>query len=129
MLQNFNMSKIFYDHLIEFEEIKTNIGLITENFEEKEDLWNLVDEFINHKVLITILTNLDIEYHDEFLLMFLDKPYDVGIIDYLDDKLPCPFCELIDEMRSKVNQELEEIFEIKFGKKNSKKLLKNKVSK
>jgi len=118
------MSKIFFDHLIELEDIKSYIEDVSENFEEKEDLWNLVDEFINHKVLITILTNLDTEYHDEFLLMFLDRPYDTGIIDYLDDRLPCPLCELIIETRSKVNQELGEIFEIRFKKKNSGKVMK-----
>jgi hypothetical protein len=122
------MSKIFFDHLIELEDVKSYIDSATENFEEKEDLWNLVDEFINHKVLITILSNLDNEYHDEFLLMFLDRPYDVGIIDYLDDRLTCPLCELISETRSKISEELEEIFEIRFEKKNSKKLLK-KVNK
>jgi hypothetical protein len=115
------MSKIFFDHLIELEDIKSYIDNAAENHEEKEDLWDLVDEYVNHKVLITILTNLDSEYHDEFLLMFLDKPYDTGIIEYLDDRLSCPLCELIVETKSKVNQELEEIFKIRFTKKALKK--------
>jgi hypothetical protein len=83
-----------------------------------------VDEFINHKVLVMILTNLDIEYHDEFLLMFLDKPYDEQIINYLDDRLPCPLCELISETQSQIGSELEKIFEINLVNGSSKKLKK-----
>ena len=106
------MSKIFFDHLIEIEEIQLYIDKTATSHEEKEDLWNLVDEFVNHKVISSILSKLDAALHDEFLCMFLDKPYDMEIINYLNEKLPVPFESLLESRMNLIICELYETFEL-----------------
>ena len=105
------MSRIFFDHLIEIEEIKIYINGIAESHEEREDLWALIDEFINHKIVASILSELDETFHDEFLSMFLDKPYDNGIVNYLNEKLPLPLENLINDKMVLIVSELCETLE------------------
>lgn len=119
------MSKIFFDHLIEVEEIKIYIDGIVEDHDEKEDLWNLIDEFINYNMISSILTALDEESHDEFVTMFLDKPYDLEITKYLDSKLPVPLCILAKDIEKKMLNELSEILKADLKSKSKKKRLKS----
>lgn len=105
------MSKIFFDHLIEIEHIKMHIDNVSTSHEEKTDLWNLIDEYVNKKILILILEELDEEYHDEFMNKFLERPYDLELLDYLDERLSCPFCDLLSDRKDRIIKELEEILE------------------
>lgn len=81
------MSKIFYDHLIVLEEVETEIKNIAQSPEEKEELWKLVDDIVHHRVMISILNKLPIEYHDEFLTRFREAPHHDSHIDFLNDKI------------------------------------------
>ncbi|KKQ50506.1 MAG: hypothetical protein US95_C0032G0004 [Candidatus Woesebacteria bacterium GW2011_GWB1_38_5] len=114
------MSKIFFDHLIEIEEIKIYIDGIVEDHDEKEDLWNLIDEFINYNMISSILTALDEESHSEFVTMFLDKPYDLEITKYLDSRLAVPLSTLAKDIEKKMLYELSEILEADLKPKNAK---------
>lgn len=81
------MSKIFYDHLIILEEIHLHIKKMTNSLEEKQELWNLIDEIIHHRVLEVILDKLPSKYHEEFLEKLHQTPYDDRHIDYLNEKV------------------------------------------
>lgn len=120
------MSKIFFDHLIEVEEIKLYIDRVTQTHDEKEDLWNLVDEYINHRIISSILSGLDEGSHEEFLSMFLEKPYDPGIINYLDTRLTVTLDELVDKNLQEIINELNEILEIQPSAGNAVKSIKKK---
>lgn len=81
------MSKLFYDHLIYLEEVEIEIKRRASSKEEKEELWGLVDEIINHKVLEKVLDKLPRENHEEFLELFHKSPYDTELIfGYLRSK-------------------------------------------
>src|SRR3989344_1589724 len=81
------MTKIFYDHLVFLEEIEVEIKNISRSPDEKEELWKLVDDIVNHRVMINILDRLPIEHHEDFLLSFHDKPYDEGHIHFLNERI------------------------------------------
>ena len=81
------MSKIFYDHLIVLEEIKIHIDKVTKSPEEKEELWQLVDEIIHHRILTSILGKLPEEHHQDFLNKFYKSPHDESLISYLNEKI------------------------------------------
>ncbi len=117
------MGRIFFDNLIEIEQVEIYIDRVAETHEEKEDLWELVDEYINRKIVSSILSQLDENSQEEFLSMFLTKPYDSGINDYLDSKLDDPLEYLIGLSTENIVKELEELFEIQLPEK--KKLGKN----
>ncbi len=64
------MSKLFFDHLIEIESISVHIKTLSENFDEKMDLWDLVDEYINRKIIYLVLNELNDSDHDDFWKCF-----------------------------------------------------------
>lgn len=81
------MSKIFYDHLIILEEVESEIKKVSETKEERDELWELVDQMVHHKVFDTILGKLPKTHHEEFLDKFHKAPHDEGIFDYLKEKI------------------------------------------
>ncbi len=106
------MSKIFFDHLVSIRKVRRNVSRIAQSVDEKEDLWGLIDEYINRRIILSILEQLDENYHEEFISSLLDKPYDTGLIDYLDKRLPCPFCKLMEQLCMTINEDLWRILEI-----------------
>ena len=78
------MSKVFYDHLIVFEEVDVLIKSSSSSREEKEELWSIVDEMVHHSVMNIILDSLPRKYHSEFLEKFTVRPFDDGLILYLN---------------------------------------------
>lgn len=82
------MSKLFFDHLIVFEEIEGKIKKTVSLKEEREELWALVDEVTTHKVIEKILDRLPRASHEEFLELFHKCPHDeIVIFGYLRDKV------------------------------------------
>ena len=80
------MSTIFYDHLLSLEELEKLIAQISQIPEEKEELWQIIDEIMHHSVFECILDTLPTEHHEEFLGKFAEIPHDHGLIAYLTDK-------------------------------------------
>ncbi len=91
------MSKLFFDHLVSLEEVEKEIKKVSASKEEKEELWQLVDEIMHHKVMGCILDKLPRDNHEEFLEMFHKHPHDEGLIDYLKEKIGENVEELIKE--------------------------------
>ena len=118
------MSKLFFDHLISFEEVELTIKKFTSTKEEKEELWQIVDEMVQHRVLDFILGKLPEKEHEDFLTKFHAAPYDEGIINYLKEKIGQNIEELIrQEIGSLAYEILEEL-----GSKPPGKIKKNKAT-
>ena len=81
------MSKLFFDHLIILEDLEAEIKEVAESPEEKEELWQLVDEILHHRILGCILDSLPAEHHHNFLEMFHQSPHDERIIHFLNKKI------------------------------------------
>lgn len=81
------MSKLFFDHLIELNQVNIFIKETAQTSEEREELWGLVDEIIHHKVFDVILGKLPRRHHEEFLEKFHKSPHDEGLVDYLKEKI------------------------------------------
>ncbi len=77
------MSKIFYDHLIDFSEVEKKVKKIAKTPEEREEIYRLIDEIIHHRVIGCILNELPEKNHKEFLQEFSLRPYDEGLFSYL----------------------------------------------
>ena len=80
------MSKLFFDHLIAFEEVDIIIKKVASSLEERDELWQLVDEMVHHRVLGCVLDKLPSKHHEEFLGKFHSYPHDTALIDYLNQK-------------------------------------------
>ena len=95
------MSKIFYDRLIVLEEIEAEVKKIAKTREEKEELWQEVDELVHHRVLGCILDKLPEKNHQEFLEKFHKAPYDEGLIPFLAER---------------IGQDIEDFLKLEMGK-------------
>ncbi len=100
------MSKIFYDHLINFEKIEKIIKSSASSLDEKEELWKIVDEIVHHKVMGCILDNLDEKHHEEFLKRFTNAPFDDGLIIYLEEKSSGKISEVVKKTTAEIETEI-----------------------
>ncbi len=101
------MSKLFFDHLLEFKKIDKEIKRVAKTSEEREELWGLVDEIIHHKVMGCILDKLPRDSHEEFLEMFHSAPHDEELIfGYLRTKVGVDIEENLKHEIAKISEEL-----------------------
>lgn len=107
------MSKLFFDHLVTLEEVDIEIKNISQTSEEREELWKLVDDIVNHRMMIMILDKLPIEYHEDFLSKFHDAPHHIGHLDYLNERIEDEVEEIIkkevDDLKRELLQEIKQL--------------------
>jgi len=77
------MSKIWYDDILNLSEIESEIKKIAKSQEEREELWQIVDEIVHHKVLSCVLDHLPHEHHEVFINRFHKSPHDESLLGYL----------------------------------------------
>lgn len=85
------MSRLFFDHLLNFEELQALISEVVELEEERHELWYLVDEIIHHKVLECVFDHLPHDHHEEFLQMFHKNPSDGLLIHFVNTRASVDF--------------------------------------
>lgn len=95
------MSKLFFDHLLDFKQLEKSVKKIAKTQEEREETWLLIDEIVHHKVLGSIIDKLPVEHHQEFLMMFHQSPHDTKL--------------LFDYLKTKLNKNIEEILKQELG--------------
>jgi len=104
------MSHLFFDHLVNLEEVEKEINALVETKEEKEELWQIIDEIVHHQIMGCIFTHLPRENHEEFLEKFHSAPFDHNLFTYLKEKIQDNIETLItNEMRKLSVEILEEI--------------------
>lgn len=80
------MSRIFFDHLLNFEELQTLIGEVVASEEERHELMSLIDEIIHHRVLKCVFDHLPYDHHEEFLQMLHENPGDHLLIHFVNTR-------------------------------------------
>lgn len=107
------MSKLFFDHLTTFPRLESIIRQVSYSKEEQEELWNLVEEIVHHRILHLILDTLPYEYHLEFLEEFSKAPHDETHIIFINDKSGERIEEIIaSEMGELESELLDEFFDL-----------------
>lgn len=100
------MSKMFFDHLVDFDSLEKLIKHNIETAEEREELWGLIDEIIHHRVLGCIFDHLPTEHHKEFLSKLHRSPFDLGLLEYLGTKIQKDMEKVIKDEVDQLTQEL-----------------------
>ncbi len=100
------MSIIFYDYLIVLDEVESEIKATAKTREEKEELWQIVDETLHHRIMDVILSRLPRESHEEFLEKFTQSPHDRQLISYLREKIKDDVEVIIHEEIAKLKKEI-----------------------
>lgn len=81
------MSKIFYDDVISLKKVEKQIKRSVETQEEREEIYQLIDEILHHRLLGSILDKLPKHDHKEFLDRFAQRPHDEAHFTYLAEKI------------------------------------------
>jgi len=100
------MSKIFYDHLIILDEVEVEINNLELEQDEKEELHNLIEETLHHRVLSRVLEVLPKQHHEGFLVEFKKRPHDGALIDYINERIDESVEKHVSEEIDKLKQEL-----------------------
>jgi hypothetical protein len=100
------MAKIFYDHIVKFEEITEELGRYELDAVEIEEIVRIADETVHISVLDVILTHLPKAKHEEFLIKFHDKPHDVSLVNYLEKEAHPEIKKKIAEVAEKAKKEI-----------------------
>lgn len=105
------MTRIFYDHLITLTKIELVVKQSAQSKEEQEELWQLVEDMVHHKVMHILLDHLPREHHNEFLEEFSKAPHDERHIHFLNDKSGKDIETIIqDELKHLEEETLNELF-------------------
>ena len=110
------MSKLFYDHLIDFSELEKLVKKHVKDEESRHEIYQLIDEIVHHKVVGCILDRLPKDHHKEFLDHVHKHAHDEGIIDYLKERLSEDVEEFVRHEVYALGTELLSMFEQKNSK-------------
>lgn len=100
------MSKVFYDHLIEFTKLEIHVNSITQTQEEKNELWEIIDKLIHNRVVKRILQILPSRHHDEFADLLHKRPFDKDIIRFVEHNADEDIEKYLQDEINKLEQEL-----------------------
>jgi hypothetical protein len=89
------MSKVFYDKLIVLTDVEREVNSLSRTKEEKNELWEIIDDTVHQRVLSCLFENLPESSHQEFIDKFDLCPFDEGLFDYLTGKIGKNVEELI----------------------------------
>ncbi len=96
----------FYQHLIEIDEVITELDLHDVNAQEREELVNLIHEIVHHHTLNVILNHLPKDQHQKFLERFQASPHDQQLLEYLKSEISADIESEIRSQAAKIKKEL-----------------------
>lgn len=100
------MSLLFFDKLIVLDKVDKKIKKKFASNDERQELWQMIEEIIHHKVLGCCLDCLPRKHHHEFLDKFHKAPHDENLLDYLSEKSKKDMRKIIKEEIKKLSKEL-----------------------
>ncbi len=102
------MSIIFYDHLVNKQEIIVFIDNSPAPDNQKNKLKQLVDDVVHQGIVKFILNKLHPKHHKTFLSQLHNVPYDPELIDYLKEKISQDIEEQIQIVADKLCQQIKQ---------------------
>ncbi|KKT35283.1 MAG: hypothetical protein UW26_C0012G0006 [Candidatus Collierbacteria bacterium GW2011_GWF1_44_12] len=104
------MSILFYDHLINKEEVIILIESTDEPENHKSRAKQLVDDIIHQEIINFILDKLEEPKHKTFLYLIEERPYDPEIIIFLQEHVSPTIDRELQEFASSLIEEIKRDF-------------------
>jgi hypothetical protein len=99
---------MYFDHILVLDELEEHIHAVAETPEEKEELWQLVDELVQNEIMGCVLDNLPKEHHDEFLEKFHEAPHSHELIIYINERIDGDIEVILKDKVQTLNTEIVE---------------------
>ena len=77
------MSRVFYDHLIDWDKLTQSLDSLSVDGEDRIELIELIEESLHTEVLLVILHHLPQENHKEFIQRFHSAPHDESHLHFI----------------------------------------------
>ena len=106
-----NMSKLFYDHLVDLNEIEGLVKKHVKDAEARAEIYKLIDEIVHHRVVGCILDKLPNDHHKEFLQHVAQRAHDESILDFIKERVAEDVEEFIKQEIYIVGREILEMFD------------------
>jgi len=103
------MSKLFFDHLIVLDTVDKGINSLSKSVDEREELNQIIEEILQHRVLGVTYKHLPLEHHAEFTEKFYATPHDEALVNYLSEKIGKNIEKIIKQEIDDLARELLEI--------------------
>jgi hypothetical protein len=100
------MTKVFYDHLIDIEEVLGELENYEIETEEREEIRIIIDETFHHQTINIILTHLPTQHHQNFLDRFHQSPHDQELLVFLKEQIEADIEEEIKKQAQKIKKEI-----------------------
>lgn len=101
------MTKIFFDHIIDSQDILETLDMYQIESEERQELELLVDEILHHHVLNIILSRLPTDHHTEFITRITKSPEDPEIWIFLKQHAGETIEIQVQEVAQKVKEDVK----------------------
>ncbi len=98
--------KIFYDHLINLEELIVELDGHEIAVEEREELIGLMDQTMHHQILEAILDHLPKEHHEDFLSRFHQAPHSPDLLVFIKERVTVDIESVIKDRAGKAKKEI-----------------------
>ncbi len=101
------MATLFFDHLIEIDEVIIELDSYSVDPAEIEELKSLIDQIIHHEVLNLVLNHLPKSDHEEFITLLSNDPSDISLINYLKSKVSVDIESQISDHGKRLKEDLK----------------------
>lgn len=98
---------VFYDHLVGLDEMHSELADFELPFRDHYELLNQADSILHNEILNVILIILPVDYHEQFLKGFNERPQDHQHLVYLRQFDP-GIDEKIQETARKTKEKIKE---------------------
>ena len=103
---------VFYDHLVGLDELHNELANLELPFSDHYELLNQADSTLHNEVLNVILIILPVDYHEQFLRSFNERPHDLQHLVYLrqfDPGIDGKIQEVAHKPKSKIKEDLRKV--------------------
>lgn len=114
------MSLLFYDRWLDLERLERKIKKTIGKNEDFFEVCQIIDEVIQHRIILSILKVLPREHHRDFALLLARNPVGDEVLDFLKDKTKEDVMKVVKEAILILTLELTGIFSS--GKKQTRKI-------
>jgi hypothetical protein len=104
------MSILFYDNWLNLDKLERKIRKSIGKNEDFSEIVQIIDEVIQHRIILSILNVLPKEHHREFALVLAKNPMGEEVLDFLKDKVKEDVMKVVKEAILVLTLEIMGIF-------------------
>lgn len=104
------MSLLFYDRWLSLDKLERKVRKLVGKNEDFDEICQVIDEIIQHRIIISILKALPREHHRDFALILAKNPTGEEVLDFLKARMKEDAMKVVKEAVLVLTLELTGIF-------------------